>query len=764
MWSLRRQSVTGSTVQTLIMTMGGGGATGTDLERAAKRLREDVATRARAEVARHELEHPTLIEVAWQGSGRPVQPSPDVLGVEPGALRGTVTGIPDLCRRLPSHQLVVLGEPGTGKSVLALLLVHAMAGAKQEGESEPVPVLMSLASWRPAIPMREWIVRQIEQISPRLTGRRKFGPHAAARLFDGGDVMPVLDGLDELPEPLRAEAVQAIDHVIANGWWLLVTSRRTEYEEVCRTGAHLTRAAVVELEAVEAAPAITYLDRAKLTGDDRWSPVLDVMREEPESAFARTMTSPLMLYLARTAYRPRSTHPGELLSGERSQEDIEDILLDQYLPAVYAEHSSSSYKKGRAERYLRLIARQMRRDRTVDFAWWQIDALLTGPVVGLAFGGLWGWFMHALFGPMVGIATGGLAGIGGLAIHYLVRSELRQVYVPRGAAHGPTGLVRRYLLIGVASALTVAGVTGASVGVWLARTLRAEDSVAWRYGTVVGAASFAATLLGSAWGSYQVSHLWFGITRRLPWKLTRFLEDATRLGVLRQAGAVHQFRHQRLQSQLGGGAEPSRSVHGQWNATWLRWRPLLPVFASAAQVASVLAGLGVVSMMYASTTLVELDYRSGEQPVRSVESATCFDPAGAGCPTVSIWSWRLPRRASTRTVWSPTALHSRSVLGWSGAIGAEGCSGGSVRMTWVVEGAASVVLTLDDSEEKPVPDLPRPVRAEGRSVTLTLRRLDQRPCALLIRWIGPGLFDDALEPARERLGVASPVAAGDWRG
>jgi hypothetical protein len=37
---------------------------------------------------------------------------------------------------------------------------------------------------------------------------------------------------------------------------------------------------------------------------------------------------------------------------------------------------------------------------------------------------------------------------------------------------------------------------------------------------------------------------------RLPWALTAFLDDASRRGVLRQVGAVYQFRHARLQAHL----------------------------------------------------------------------------------------------------------------------------------------------------------------------------------------------------------------------
>ncbi|MGV9554233.1 NACHT domain-containing protein [Streptomyces sp. NPDC003401] len=758
MWGNRRQTVKDNAVGRDLFVFMNGEPAGTDLDRAADRLRKDVLSRARHAVARLELRQPTLIEIVWKGSGRPVQPSREVLGVPPEELEGTVTRTPDTCRSLPLHQLVVLGEAGTGKSVVAVQLVHDMAGDPRPGD--PVPVLMSLSSWRPAIPMREWILRQIRQNSPALSSRWRFRADPAADLFDECRVMPVLDGLDELPEPLRVRAVEAIDKAVPPGCWLLVTSRGDEYETTCRAGARLTRAAVVELESVEAGAAITYLTRSQVTGDDRWDAVFDAVRGEPDSAPARTMTSPLMLYLVKTAYRAHLTEPGELVSGGRSQEDIEKDLLSRYLPAVYTEQPPGRYKEETARRYLRLIARQMQRDRTNDFAWWQINARLTGPLVGLAFGAVWGWFLHALFGPGWGVATGVLAGLGGWGAHALVRADLKQVYVPQGGVHGPKALLHRYALIGGASALAITGVTGASAAWWLAGTLGAQGRIVWYYGTVVGVVSGIATLLGSAWGSYQVSRSWFWLTRRLPWRLSAFLEDARGLGVLRQIGAVHQFRHELVLRQLSGrvSGHPSRSVHGEWHARWQPWRPLLPVFASLVQVGSALLGLAMVSMMYASSTQIELVYLSGDEPASYVDTSVC--PVGdAGlCSGVPILSWRLPEGSSRRTVWMPSALHGRSIQGWSGRMKADGCGGGAVEVTLAIAGETPVSFTLEDSAEVPVRDPSEPALPERRPVSLSLRRLDGEPCSLLVEWTGPGMVDDGLEPARERLGV---TGAGD---
>ncbi|MFD7027557.1 helix-turn-helix transcriptional regulator [Streptomyces sp. NPDC059917] len=69
-------------------------------------------------------------------------------------------------------------------------------------------------------------------------------------------------------------------------------------------------------------------------------------------------------------------------------------------------------------------------------------------------------------------------------------------------------------------------------------------------GGVGGAASYV--LAFTAWGQWLVlARGWLPLTGRLPWNPAAFLDDAYRRGVLRQAGAVYQFRHLRLQHHLG---------------------------------------------------------------------------------------------------------------------------------------------------------------------------------------------------------------------
>ncbi|MFF4735894.1 NACHT domain-containing protein [Streptomyces sp. NPDC001262] len=97
-------------------------------------------------------------------------------------------------------------------------------------------------------------------------------------------------------------------------------------------------------------------------------------------------------------------------------------------------------------------------------------------------------------------------------------------------------------------------------------------SGAFKLGTASALGGGLGYALGlTAWGQWVVfSRIWLPLTGRLPWSVMAFLEDAYERGVLRQAGAVYQFRHARLQGYLARGygrhaARREKSVGGRGN-------------------------------------------------------------------------------------------------------------------------------------------------------------------------------------------------------
>ncbi|RSM55184.1 XRE family transcriptional regulator [Amycolatopsis sp. WAC 01376] len=161
----------------------------------------------------------------------------------------------------------------------------------------------------------------------------------------------------------------------------------------------------------------------------------------------------------------------------------------------------------------------------------------------------------AIFGLAFGPACGGL-----LALLTLleVPADLTTATSPADllAANRSTvlrvvGLFAPVLAIAIglgtfAGVAALEGITGPSLH--LSRSFRVSALLGLTAGLAAG---FAYVITFTAWGQWLIfSRFRLPLLRKLPWAITAFLDDAHRRGVLRQSGAVYQFRHIRLQQHL----------------------------------------------------------------------------------------------------------------------------------------------------------------------------------------------------------------------
>ncbi|MER7079818.1 NACHT domain-containing protein [Saccharopolyspora kobensis] len=642
------------------------------LDRAAERLAEAVEAQWRAESQARSLHRPHPLRLRWSSTDRDVAATADL------RVEGDLGDVVEKFRALPVPQLVVLGEPGAGKTVLALLFALGMLGSRESGE--PVPVLLPAASWNPSEEfLDDWMVRQLSRDYPALTNRRAYGRKAVPRLVEQRRIIPVLDGLDELPPDAHVRAIEGIDRAAAAGRPLVVTCRSDEFQHAVEAGGTtLATAAVVELRQVDAEDAIAFLSAGLPRTTSKWRPVFAQLREEPEGPLATAFATPLMVSLARTIYTHPEPDPAELLDRDRfaTATTIEHHLLDAYLPAVYTDQptepstsdtprAARSYPAEQASRWLEFLAHRLADLNTRDVAWWHLNR--TNAVVPVAWAALLGVL---IFSGRTEVATGVLLGVsidcfieqvssfkrgrraarslltglavlacavlfsvtnvgesGNLLIDGLAFAVLLAWSIPNG--RGPrrvavrVRLLRPFVLrvVGMSFLVGLAVGTGA-IGVavddpvtefdvlgfavvvgflWLAvagpgtwspvlsqgvRVPRPIDVLRWdRTSTFVrlllpvaflqALVVFSIVVLGrhadshevasswnfgiglglgaaakSAWVSSWPPRLWWALRGRLPWRLMAFLDDGHRRGVLRQVGAVYQFRHAHLQDRL----------------------------------------------------------------------------------------------------------------------------------------------------------------------------------------------------------------------
>ncbi|NNJ63866.1 MAG: hypothetical protein HKP61_23605 [Dactylosporangium sp.] len=101
---------------------------------------------------------------------------------------------------------------------------------------------------------------------------------------------------------------------------------------------------------------------------------------------------------------------------------------------------------------------------------------------------------------------------------------------------------------------TVGGVLGTAMVFGVGAGIAVEISGTGRgiaAGIAVGATAAATSVaMLNSWLDYLITRCWFAVRGQPPWRSDAFFADAHRRGVLRQVGAVWQFRHASIQDHL----------------------------------------------------------------------------------------------------------------------------------------------------------------------------------------------------------------------
>ena len=265
---------------------------------------------------------------------------------------GTFHDVIEFFSGLPERRLVVLGEAGAGKSVLATELARSLLAHR--ASEDPVPVIFSMVGWNPEkATLFDWMSGQLARVDPDLGRKVIDGRQVVTRaqvLIDRLKVLPVLDGLDEVGSAELPAATLAVNRY---GWTqpLVVTCRREEYLAATREepGAPLARAAVIELVPLSRNDIESYLGPDP---EGHWTAVRDRLAAEPDGSLARVLGNPLMLWLTWEVYGRVHRDPDELADRHRfaRQQAIESRLLNEFVPAVYpAEGQFVSLLPGRLD-------------------------------------------------------------------------------------------------------------------------------------------------------------------------------------------------------------------------------------------------------------------------------------------------------------------------------------------------------------------------------------------------------------------------------
>jgi hypothetical protein len=349
--------------------------------------------------------------------------------------------------------MLILGGAGAGKTTLLLQLARDLLNLAETDSTRPIPVLFKLASWSPSRSLNDWLVdelRKLYDVPPSL-GRHWIATER---------ILPLLDGLDEVPSRHRARCVEAINAYRDNHGMipLAITSRTPAYEEVARP---LRVQGIIRVGSPTSSQIAAYLDEVGIQVPH----IRAVLDDDP--SLQRLLASPLVLSIVALAYRRRSG--ADLVTSDTPEAwlhhlfkvYVEEMLGRDEKPATPA---ALWYRGGDVERYLAWLARVLRRHEEVIFRleWIQPRWLPTRAARSTA---TWGLTLAAAVVAAI---------IAGITAEFI-----------DGTLDPYLGLPQRQPLLGVPTWLVTAIGIGVGVGVLMhSTTVQPVDELRWSWLTL----------------------------------------------------------------------------------------------------------------------------------------------------------------------------------------------------------------------------------------------------------------------------------------
>ncbi|HEU4328738.1 MAG TPA: NACHT domain-containing protein [Roseiflexaceae bacterium] len=333
--------------------------------------------------------------------------------------------------------LLILGAPGAGKTTLLLELARELLDRAEADATLPIPVVFPLSTWAAdRKPLEQWLIDQLKVLY-------QVSKKQATAWVEQHQILPLLDGLDEVAEAHRPACVRAINAFREERGTLplIVCSRLREYETVAQETAQLrlhgamivqTLRQTVVLEALAGLGPEVQTLRDTLAADERdW--------------LWKVATSPLGL----SVLIPAVQHSPALLQAGGNDDERRDRIFGAYVDAMFARRAASGqWSREETIRLLSWLAAQMQaQGQTVLVLWglhrgwlpqiWQrwvvrLGIALFYALVGLVVLGLMAWLAGGLVGVLVSSLVGGLAGCAiGAMVGWQLSGRIRQVITER---------------------------------------------------------------------------------------------------------------------------------------------------------------------------------------------------------------------------------------------------------------------------------------------------------------------------------------------
>ncbi|MEM6253266.1 MAG: protein kinase [Cyanobacteria bacterium P01_D01_bin.156] len=246
--------------------------------------------------------------------------------------------------------LLILGEPGAGKTTTLLDLARTLLNRMEQTEHPRLPVIFNLSSWCNQ-PMEQWLVHELNS--------KYQVPKAIGRSWvDAQQLLLLLDGLDEVAIERRAACVGALNQFHQNyGPEMVVCSRIRDYEVL---PVKLSFQAALFLRALSDQQILAYLNQPDrgLTGLKSLLEKDAAVQDATGSLF-ELARSPLILNIMVLTYQGLAVEEIFPETPAGTPPNYQQQLFDAYIHRMLARCSQVTYRPEQIEHWLTTLAQRL---------------------------------------------------------------------------------------------------------------------------------------------------------------------------------------------------------------------------------------------------------------------------------------------------------------------------------------------------------------------------------------------------------------------
>lgn len=240
--------------------------------------------------------------------------------------------------------LLILGEPGSGKTVTLLKLAEDLIARTEQALSQPIPVVINLSSWgRKPQPIEKWLIQELKE-------KYKVSKSLGKTWVKTESLILLLDGLDEVKSEQRNACIQALNRFMAsqNTTELVVCCRIQDYQNL---DEQLALRSAISIQPLTLEQIQHYVEQ---DSDSLQTLKILLQQDQNLQALAR---SPLMLSVMSLAYQGCALK--DIVIGG-TKEDYRDRLLNAYVERMFERRrNTSEYDRNQVKTGLVWLAQRM---------------------------------------------------------------------------------------------------------------------------------------------------------------------------------------------------------------------------------------------------------------------------------------------------------------------------------------------------------------------------------------------------------------------